>query len=131
MTNVDGAPMRATNDEVQEMIKSLQEQLSSECEEPNHLLTEGEQRLIEPLMEILEIAEVQEAAASTDAFDFRVRSIWNNKEDGCTVRIAENFQDRVAYIRLKDVDEMLLACKNGGRAYSILLRYDIRNEGAL
>jgi len=109
-----------TAEEIAEQVEYWQTSLKySRCTEPDSQLTAEQERLLGLLIEFLQVAEAEEEALNSDCFDFDIRHVWNNEKKGCTVRISENFNDRLAYIKLNDVEKMLAAHKAGEAAMTV------------
>jgi hypothetical protein len=117
----DGKAFTYTPEELNEQAQYWSEALdTSTCREPDLPLTDEQKRLLGLFIVLLQVAEAEEELKDSDCFDFSIVKLWNNKKDGCTVRISENFADRLAYINLKDVEAMLLDHKNGTSAMNAL-----------
>lgn len=121
---------RVTNERVQEEIQSIQKCLAFSPE--NLPLSEEQQRLVPKFMKVLDMANEESVEMdiaenpTNDRENYQIYTAWNDLKDGCTFRIgAEPFDDRLAFVRLEDVEKMLADCEHMSGDH-VLAKYDIR-----
>jgi hypothetical protein len=115
----DGKAFKYTAEEVTEEVQSWQTHLTHGCDN-DVLLTPEQERLLGLLIEFLQIVEEDAAIVAPDFYDFHIRTLWNN-EEGCTVRIDENMSDRLLFMNLNQVEEMIAEANETEAAFGTLM----------